>query len=391
MLSRRVSKSSIGLDQVDNTSDATKNSASVTLTNKTIDLANNTLTGTTAQFNTALSDGDFATLAGSETLTNKTLTSPVLNTGVSGTAVATAASASTLALRDSNANLSADAFMPGFTTTATAAGTTTLTVGSTQIQEFTGSTTQTVTLPTTSVPAGMQFTIVNNSTGIVTVQSSGANTVSSLAGGTTATFTALIATPTTAAHWDSTYVAIGGDASTNTSTSVDNEVALFSGTGGKTIKRATGSGLAVVTAGVLSTVTAPSGTVVGTSDTQTLTNKRVQPRVTTVTSSATPTFNTDTCDLLDITALATNITSMSASGDSPAGNMTGTPTNGQKLMVRIKDNGTIRTITWGPKFQSSGVATLLATTVASKEHHVLLMYSAGVSKWVCIAVDATGY
>ena len=38
-----------------------------TITNKTINLANNTLTGTTAQFNTALSDNDFATLAGSET------------------------------------------------------------------------------------------------------------------------------------------------------------------------------------------------------------------------------------------------------------------------------------------------------------------------------------
>lgn len=46
-------------------------SSSTTLTNKTISLANNTVTGTTAQFNTALSDGDFATLAGTETLTNK--------------------------------------------------------------------------------------------------------------------------------------------------------------------------------------------------------------------------------------------------------------------------------------------------------------------------------
>jgi len=57
-----------------------------TITGKTINLANNTLTGTTAQFNTALSDNDFTTLAGSETLTNKTLTSPVLNTAISGTA-----------------------------------------------------------------------------------------------------------------------------------------------------------------------------------------------------------------------------------------------------------------------------------------------------------------
>ena len=51
-----------------------------TLTNKTISLSNNTVSGTLAQFNTAVTDADLATIAGSETLTNKTLTSPVLNT-----------------------------------------------------------------------------------------------------------------------------------------------------------------------------------------------------------------------------------------------------------------------------------------------------------------------
>ena len=45
-----------------------------TLTNKTFNLTNNTLTGTIAEFNTALSDGDFATLSGTETISNKTLT-----------------------------------------------------------------------------------------------------------------------------------------------------------------------------------------------------------------------------------------------------------------------------------------------------------------------------
>lgn len=67
----------------------------------------------------------------------------------------------------------------------------------------------------------------------------------------------------------------GGDFSSNTSTSVDSEVVLFSSTGGKTGKRSTGTGLAKLTSGVLSTVTAPSGAVVGDTDAQTLTNKTI--------------------------------------------------------------------------------------------------------------------
>ena len=58
-----------------------------TLENKTIDLGNNTLTGSLAEFNTALQGDSFVSLTGTETLTNKTLTSPVINTGVSGTAI----------------------------------------------------------------------------------------------------------------------------------------------------------------------------------------------------------------------------------------------------------------------------------------------------------------
>jgi len=86
-----IVKGDVGLANVDNTSDATKNSASVTLTNKTIDLGSNTLTGTKAQFNAALSDADFATLTGSEALSNKDLTSgtntfPTFNQNTTGSA-----------------------------------------------------------------------------------------------------------------------------------------------------------------------------------------------------------------------------------------------------------------------------------------------------------------
>jgi hypothetical protein len=54
-------------------------SSSTTLTNKSISLSTNTITGTLAEFNTAISDADVASLAGTETLTNKTLTDAKVN------------------------------------------------------------------------------------------------------------------------------------------------------------------------------------------------------------------------------------------------------------------------------------------------------------------------
>ena len=50
-----------------------------TLTNKSIDLGDNTLSGSLAEFNTALQGDSFVSLTGSETLTNKVLTAPTIN------------------------------------------------------------------------------------------------------------------------------------------------------------------------------------------------------------------------------------------------------------------------------------------------------------------------
>ena len=60
-----------------------------TFTNKSIDLANNTLTGSLSEFNTALQSESFAGLAATQTLTNKTLTSPKINEDVVCSATAT--------------------------------------------------------------------------------------------------------------------------------------------------------------------------------------------------------------------------------------------------------------------------------------------------------------
>lgn len=99
-------------------------------------------------------------------------------------------------------NQAANAFLAGYTTTATAAGTTTLTVASTQTQYFTGTTTQTITLPVTStLVLGQEYEIVNNSTGVLTVNSSGGNLVATVFANASVRVQVILVTGTTAASW----------------------------------------------------------------------------------------------------------------------------------------------------------------------------------------------
>lgn len=106
------------------------------------------------------------------------------------------------------------------------------------------------------------------------------------------------------------------------------------------------------------------------------TNKRVKKRVGSTASSGTPAINTDNVDLFKITALATNITSMTSS-------LTGTPDDGDELIIRIKDNGTSRTITWGASFASYG-ATLPTATTVNKTHTIRLIWDSVAAVWCCI-------
>lgn len=97
----------------------------------------------------------------------------------------------------------ADNFINGYTSTATAAGTTTLTVTSNQQQVFTGATTQTCVLPVVStLVKGTEYMITNQSSGVVTVQSSGANTIQAMAANTTLTVKSNATTGTGASVWD---------------------------------------------------------------------------------------------------------------------------------------------------------------------------------------------
>ena len=62
-------------------------SSANTFTNKSISLTTNTVSGTLAEFNTAVSDANFASIGGAETLTLKTLTSPVISAGTIADAI----------------------------------------------------------------------------------------------------------------------------------------------------------------------------------------------------------------------------------------------------------------------------------------------------------------
>lgn len=143
------------------------------------------------------------------------------------------------------------------------------------------------------------------------------------------------------------------------------------GTGANTITgivKGTGT-TAMVAATADSDYVTPSGA-------GTLSNKRIVPRVGTVASSATPTINTDQVEEYTITALAAAITSWTISG---------TPADGQPLILRILDNGTARAITWPASFRVVGV-TLPTTTTVSKTLYVGALYNSAAAKWDVLAV-----
>ncbi|CAB4212266.1 hypothetical protein UFOVP1434_1, partial [uncultured Caudovirales phage] len=93
--------------------------------------------------------------------------------------------------------------MTDFTSTVTAGGTTTLTVSSTYLQYFTGTSAQTIVMPLAStLSLGWSYHICNNSTGNLTVNSSGANLIATVIPGTTVHITCIDVALTTAAGWD---------------------------------------------------------------------------------------------------------------------------------------------------------------------------------------------
>ena len=140
-------------------------------------------------------------------------------TPVAVSALATA-TASSIPVRNAAANILANNFVANVSTTATGAGTTTLTAGSSETQQFTGTSTQTVVLPdATTLTVGHQFSIMNRSTGTVTVNANGGGLIQTMAAGSQ-TIVTLLTNGTAAGTWDSAYSITNASSTGGTVTSV---------------------------------------------------------------------------------------------------------------------------------------------------------------------------
>ena len=115
------------------------------------------------------------------------------------------------------------------------------------------------------------------------------------------------------------------------------------------------------------------------SATQLWKNKTTVPNVQTVTSAATVT-PTSANDEVVITAQAVGLT---------LANPTGTPSEGQAMTIRIKDNGTSQTINYDTQYRAVGITLPTATTI-SKTLYLGLIYNSTDTKWDVVGVSLEG-
>lgn len=150
-----------------------------------------------------------------------------------------------------------------------------------------------------------------------------------------------------------------------------NSLPYFDGTNAETVRDVIGAALAG-SGGVSITVNDAGDTIIiglGTVST------RINPRVSSA-ASGDMTPDLASFDVYARTALAAACTI-----NAP----TGTPVDGQRLLIRLKDNGTARAITWNAVFRALGT-TLPTTTVIGKTTYVGAIYNAADTKWDVIAV-----
>ena len=184
-------------------------------TSGTINLANTTVT--TGTFGSATQVGVFTvdaqgrlTAASNTTISISAsqITSGVLPVANGGTGVTVSSGASSVVLRDSNSNITANYLYPGFSNTAAAGTTTTLTAASVFNYNVTGSGGQTFKLPdATTLSVGAVYTFNNNQTsGTIVAQNNSTTTLSTIQSGGFLCLT-LLTNSVAAGTWDTHYQA----------------------------------------------------------------------------------------------------------------------------------------------------------------------------------------
>lgn len=150
--------------------------------------------------------------------------------------------------------------------------------------------------------------------------------------------------------------------------------ALVIGGGAGVAPSTTTTGTGVLTA--LGNNANATGGFATTNGTATLTNKRLDPRVSSTASTASITPDVSAYDEYCVTAQAATLTI-----NAPIG----TPVDGNKLIFRILDNGTSQTLSWDATYVVIGVTLPTATTI-NKTTYVGCIYNANNTRWDVVAV-----
>lgn len=140
------------------------------------------------------------------------------------------------------------------------------------------------------------------------------------------------------------------------------------------------SGDANIAGTINGTAVPATKTLVTTVDAQTLTNKRIDTRVSSATSTSTLTPNIALFDQYNLTAQAASLTVAAP---------TGTPVDGNRLIIRLLDNGTSRAISWNATYTPIGV-TLPTATIVNKTMYIGCIYNANNTRWDVVAVVIQG-
>ena len=306
-----------------------------------------------------------------------------------GTGVTASSGANSVTLRDANNNITANAYFNGFTTVAASGTLITLTVASTPVYLVSGSGGQIIKLPdATTLPLGTIFSFNNNqSSGAITVNNNSSTLVVSVPSGGYTTVV-LIANGTAAGSWDRHDQTPSNTSWSTNTLDYPGSITSATWTGATVAPSRGGTGQSTYTDGQLlignstgntlakSTLTA--GASIGiTNGSGTITIAYAQ-RVVVIADGTSITMNADTTDIA--TQANTQIL-----GTLTVNAPTGTPVNGQKLMLRLTSTN-VQTFSWNAIFAGSTDQALpTASSGASKTDYMGFIYNSTASKWQMLA------